>query len=108
MVKSNSHNSLRTALYNYGSISIGLLADNLQNYKSGIFGRTTKDCPSTDANHAVNLVGYGSEAGNLYWIVQNTWSSRWGESGYFRIHRDTTESGPGACGMYSMSSFVHF
>ena len=52
-------------------------------------------------NHAVQLVGYGSEAGEDYWLVRNSWGEDWGEAGYIRLARevepqcgtDTTTSG---------------
>ena len=28
-----------------------------------------------------------------YWIVANSWSADWGESGYFKIRRGTNECG---------------
>lgn len=70
-------------------------------YKSGVM-----DSPScsTRVNHAVTLVGYGSENGKDYWIVKNSWGASWGEKGYIRIKRDMT-SGPGICGMYKLNSY---
>ena len=33
---------------------------------------------SDDLDHAVALVGYGTdEAGTGYWIIKNSWSSHW-------------------------------
>jgi len=58
-----------------------------------------------DINHAVVLVGYGTENGVDYWIVRNSWSTSWGENGFIRILRekevkcgvDTTPSHGVAC-----------
>ena len=43
--------------------------------KSGVF---TADCP-TKLNHAVLLVGFGTEGGNTDWLVKNSWCTRWGQ-----------------------------
>lgn len=41
-------------------------------------------------NHAVVLIGYGIDPENNmpYWKVQNSWGTKWGENGFFRIMRD--------------------
>jgi aminopeptidase C len=70
-------------------------------YKSGIISSSA--C-GTSLNHAVNLVGYGSENGKNFWIVRNSWGTNWGEKGYFRVAR-SRQDGPGVCGLLKMSSY---
>jgi cathepsin F len=78
-------------------------ANFLQYYYGGIIDLPDSRCNPFGLNHAVNIVGYGEENEVKFWIVRNSWGSRWGENGYFRIAR-----GKGTCGInrYVITSFV--
>merc|ERR1712183_452642 len=72
---------MKAALNTYGPLSIGMNANPLQHYKSGIFDAS---CVGR-SDHGVVIVGYGSENGKQYWKVRNSWGASFGENGYFRI-----------------------
>lgn len=82
-------------------VSIGMSAfcGAFMQYKGGII--TTSPC-GTYLNHAVLIVGYGSESGKDFWIVKNSWGTAWGEGGYFRIQRTT---GVGLLGINKLAAY---
>ena len=64
-----------------------------QNYSSGVLSGTA--C-GTNLDHAVLVVGYGTENGVNYWHVKNSWGTSWGERGYIKL---AVVSGKGTCGV---------
>lgn len=84
-----------------GPLSVAIEADQLcfQMYSGGIFDNTK--CGDY-LDHAVGLVGWGTEGSQQYWIVRNSWGSGWGESGYIRFLITT---GEGMCGVQSDANY---
>jgi C1A family cysteine protease len=74
-----------------------------QSYSSGILD---SDSCGTNLDHAVEIVGYGTENGVDYWNVRNSWSLSWGESGYVRIKKTSSTNDIGICGISSEPSFL--
>lgn len=81
-------------------VSVGINADPLHLYAGGIID---SGCDG-QLDHAVLVVGYGSEGGSDYWLVKNSWGTKWGERGYFRLKR-TVEKQGGTCGIVEDASF---
>jgi C1A family cysteine protease len=64
-----------------------------QSYRSGVLDSTS--C-GTSLDHAVLAVGYGTENGQEYWLVKNSWDTTWGDQGYIKL---AIVDGKGICGV---------
>lgn len=82
---------MQTELDTNGPIEVAftVYADFLA-YKSGVYVYTTGDALG---GHAVEMVGYGTENGMDYWLCKNSWTTSWGDQGYFKIQRGTDMCG---------------
>lgn len=97
----SSETELKDALFVHGPIIVSLYVTNRWRfYKSGVW--YDKQC-SEVTNHSMLLVGYGTEKGNDYWLIKNSWSKDWGEKGYIKIARNRHEN---YCGITSESLYV--
>jgi C1A family cysteine protease len=92
---SKDEEEIKNYLYANGPISVGINANPLQLYRSGVLDPLV--CNPKALDHGVLIVGYGAEKGKDFWIVKNSWGSSWGEKGFFRIIR-----GKGKCGINTM------
>lgn len=68
------------------SICVDALEWSFIAYTSGIYDEP--HCDPTLLNHAIAVVGYGTENGIDFWIVRNSWGLGWGEQGYIRMIRN--------------------
>jgi cathepsin B len=41
--------------------------------------------------HAIRIVGWGEESGVKFWWIANSWGTKWGINGYFRMIRGTND-----------------
>lgn len=82
-------NQIKAALSSGPLLAAVQLFGDLYIYKSGIYRHF--DGPKL-GYHSVEMVGYGSEAGQDYWIIKNSWGQQWGENGYFRIAAGNNEA----------------
>jgi len=100
-VTANSVSAMKTALAAQ-PVSIAIEADqsSFSAYQSGVFDNTS--C-GTALDHAVLLVGYGSENGQEYYLMKNSWGTSWGEAGYMKMA--IIGNGPGICGCQMQGNF---
>ncbi|CAD5205990.1 unnamed protein product [Bursaphelenchus okinawaensis] len=99
-----NEDKIKEYLAKSGPISVGINANPLQFYYGGIHHPAKFFCNPKGMNHAVLLVGYGSENGKPFWIVKNSWGGSWGEKGYFRLYR-----GENVCGVagYATTAIIN-
>ena len=109
---------MRVALLKNGPISITLNANGMDFYHHGVVGcaglgsgancstgaiDNGAPCDPANLDHAVLLVGYGSQNSSAfdsslqdeipYWVVKNSWGTDWGEHGYYRVVRGVNHCG---------------
>lgn len=103
-VDPGNEDALKEASYQMTILSIGIDASqsSFQFYDSGVYNEPSCHNKADELDHGVSIVGYGSESGNDYWMVRNSWGSSWGDGGYIKMSRNKDNQ----CGVASDSIFV--
>merc|ERR1711973_933874 len=96
-----SENDLTNALARVGPVSVAIdaSASSFRRYRTGV--HYSRSCSSRRLNHAVLAVGYGSESGRDYFLVKNSWGTRWGAGGYIKMIRNRNNN----CGIATKPSY---
>jgi len=88
MIPEGNEKALKHALAKVGPVSVAIDASNpsFQFYQSGVYYEP--NCSPENLDHGVLAVGYGTEDGEHYYLVKNSWSEAWGDNGYIKMARN--------------------
>jgi len=101
-VPTNSETALMTAIVQQPvSVAVEADQDSFQLYSGGVM---TKAC-GTQLDHGVLAVGYGTEGGQDFYQVKNSWGADWGFNGYILLGRGAAFKAAGQCGIQSDPSY---
>ncbi|UCH94026.1 MAG: C1 family peptidase, partial [Candidatus Aminicenantes bacterium] len=83
---------LKQALCKYGPLSVAVYVTPLfQAYTGGVFNACIS---APGVNHGVTLIGWADS--KKAWLIENSWNTTWGESGYMWIAYNCNKIGYGA------------
>jgi C1A family cysteine protease len=102
-VTSGDIGDLQDALFHRGPISVSIDAspETFSFYSSGVYYEESCKNGVNDLDHTVLAVGYGTDNGQDYWIVKNSWSTHWGDNGYIKMSRKNNN-----CGVATTPTYV--
>lgn len=87
----SSVTEMQQSIMQYGPLAVSFsVYSDFPTYKSGVYKHTSG---SMLGGHAVLMLGWGTENGEDYWIIKNSWNEEWGDGGFFKIARGTNECG---------------
>ncbi|KAE8588054.1 hypothetical protein XENTR_v10022313 [Xenopus tropicalis] len=81
------------------SVVIDSSGQGFRMYNSGVY--YDPYC-TTNLDHSVLVVGYGTDNGNDYWLIKNSWGVGWGEQGYVKMARNRNNH----CGIASYAYYL--
>jgi len=82
---------IQTEIMTYGPVEASFsVYQDFETYVSGVYVHTSG---AYVGGHAVKIIGWGTDTGQDYWTVANSWNADWGEQGFFRILRGVNECG---------------
>ncbi|RZC33659.1 Peptidase C1 and/or Inhibitor I29 domain containing protein [Asbolus verrucosus] len=102
-INEGDEDALKTVVGTIGPVSVIISTDfTFIMYSNGVYYK--ENCTYDTRlpyNHAVTVIGYGSENGEDYWLVRNEWGHYFGDDGYIKMARNRDNH----CGIATYASY---
>lgn len=91
-VMNEPEDAMREIVTNGPILGVMFMSDDILLYKDGLFKAVPTSRAFLDDNKSrmfggVTVLGYGSEDGLDYWLVENAWGPEWGQNGVAKVLR---------------------
>nr|UJP31640.1 cathepsin L1 [Dermestes maculatus] len=103
-IPAGDERALEAAVATIGPVSAAINAGvaSFQFYSDGVYYEPECGNTEEDLNHAILIVGYGTEPdGQKYWLIKNTYGPGWGLGGYIKMAKNANNQ----CGIATLASF---
>jgi len=102
-VTQSSELALQDAVATFGPVSVAIDAAHpeFEYYSSGVYYNPNCKNDVDSLDHEVLVVGYGTDNGQDYWLVKNSWSTYWGDQGYIKMARNKGNN----CGIATQATY---
>lgn len=99
----SSEDALQDAVATIGPVAVAIDASHpsFRFYTSGVYYEPACQNGVNDLDHEVLAVGYGTQDGQDYWLVKNSWSIYWGNLGYVQMSRNRDNN----CGIATQATY---